>query len=119
MVDKVKLFFQKYGIIGITAVIVAIAAIIMIFISIFTAGRYNLSKIREHLDVILDKSKDKLSDIKAKEISIKIEEKMEKAATINEKEKLERQLKIVNAVSDKKKRIDMLISLNKSIDIKL
>lgn len=119
MIEKVKLFFQKYGIIGITVVVMAVAILVMIGISIFTAGRYNLTKITKHLDVILDKSKDKISDIKAKEITLEIEKKVKMTENVKEKDNLEHKLKMVNAVSDKKKRVDMLISLNKSIEIKL
>lgn len=119
MIEKVKLFFKKFGVIGITATIMIVAIVVMIMISILTAGRYNLAKITKHLDVILDKSKDKLSDIKAKEVTLEIEKKVKMTENIREKEKLEKKLEIVNAISDKKKRIDTLIKLNNSIEIKL
>lgn len=119
MIEKVKLFFQKYGIIGITIVVMAVTIIVMIAISIFTAGRYNLTKITKHLDVILDKSKDKISEIKAKEITLEIEKKVKMTENVKEKETLEYKLKVVNSASDKKKRVEMLIALNKSIEVKL
>lgn len=118
MIEKVKLFFQKNGVIGITVVVMAVAILVMIAISIFTAGRYNLAKITKHLDVILDKSKDKVAEIKAKEITLEIEKKVKMTENIKEKETLEYRLKVINAASDKRKRVEMLILLNKSIEVK-
>jgi len=119
MVDKVKRFFKKYGIIAYTIVTLAIAVVVLLVVCVVSAGRFDLKKITDKLDVVIDSSRDKLTDIKIDEVSVKIEKKVALEQATKEKEVLIKKYTIVKAITDKKKRVDALIALNKSIEVKL
>ena len=119
MIEKVKSFFKKTGWYGISVVLILLAIPVVLLINVFTAGKYDTNKITKKIDGILDKSKDKLAEIKAKEVTLEIEKKISLEAASEEKNKLIRKLELTKNISDKRKRVEDLIALNNSIEVDL
>ena len=119
MGEKVKRFFKKYGIYAYTGIILAIAVVVLLIVSLLSVGKFDLKKITDKLDKVIDSSKDKLNDIKVEEVSLKIEKKVALEAIEKDRTLLVKKYTMAKAITDKKKRIDALIALNKSIEVKL
>ena len=119
MIEKVKSLFKKFGWYGVAVALTVIAIPVVLLINLFSAGKYDANKITKKLDVIIDKSKDKLAEIKAKEVVLEIEKKISLEAAVEEKAQLIRKLELTKNIPNKRKRVEDLIALNQSIEIKL
>jgi len=119
MVEKVKNLFSKYGILAYTGLIVLLSIIIIIICSIVSMGKFDLKKVENKVDNIIEKSKDKISDIKIKEVSNDIEKKVALEKEEEKREEITKKIQDITIISSKKKRIEELIKLNKSIEVKL
>lgn len=119
MIEKIKLFIKKYGIMGITLVVIVLGIVALSIFSLLSFGRFDLKKITEKLDKVIDKSKDKLHDIEIKKVELDITKKVELEKAKETRDELVKKHEEIKTIPDKKKRIDELIKFNKSIEVKL
>lgn len=115
MLEKIKLFFQKYSLVIFLVLFTFI--IILVGVLALLLRQKPMQKLVEKTNAIIDKANDKIADINIRKTEIDLTKKIDLKHNEEKKEEFEKKIEEIKTVPDRKERLKKLIALNKSIKV--
>lgn len=111
LIQKIKDFFKKNGL----YIIIGLLTLIVVLMSI--SRKKNIQDITKKVENLLDKTKDKITDININQSKNEIEKNIKLEQNELKKKDYESRLQIITTITDRKRRLKKLIEFNKSIEV--